>query len=136
MCLKNRVVCFVMVSSLFSFVSVAESKARIEGSERGAWLAADAVTRGYAGPTGDLYRIDVPGAAVITLGVMTPAVEENAITMLWEGTEPLDAVYRSATRWVVEDKLQAGSQTTLVFRSLDFTVELADEIFRQAWLER
>ncbi|MFT4975445.1 MAG: outer membrane lipoprotein-sorting protein, partial [Myxococcota bacterium] len=25
------------------------------------------------------------------------------------------------TRWLVEDRLQAGSQTTLVFRSLDFT---------------
>lgn len=40
------------------------------------------------------------------------------------------------TRWVVEDQLQAGSQTTLVFRSLDFSVALTDEVFNQNWLER
>lgn len=40
------------------------------------------------------------------------------------------------TRWVVEDQLQAGSQTTLVFQNLNFTVELEDEIFHERWLER
>ena len=40
------------------------------------------------------------------------------------------------TRWLVEDRLQAGSQTTLVFNSLDFEVALEDEVFSQRWLER
>ena len=40
------------------------------------------------------------------------------------------------TRWVVEDKLRAGSQTSLIFQSLDFEVALEDEIFNQRWLER
>lgn len=40
------------------------------------------------------------------------------------------------TRWVVEDQLKAGQQTTLVFRELDFEVALEEEVFSQNWLER
>jgi outer membrane lipoprotein-sorting protein len=45
------------------------------------------------------------------------------------------------TRWYpmtmrIEDKLQAGSQTTLSFEDLQFTVELEEEIFSRRWLER
>lgn len=102
MYLKNRLAGFVMLSCLFSFASVAESTARDLGSEQSTRLAADAVTRGYVGPAGDLYRLDVPAASVVTLDVMTPAIDGNSIALLWEGAEPLGAAYRSATRWVVE----------------------------------
>ncbi len=45
------------------------------------------------------------------------------------------------TRWYpmtmrVEDKLQAGTRTTLSFEDLQFTVELEEEIFSRRWLER
>ncbi len=45
------------------------------------------------------------------------------------------------TRWYpmtmrIEDKLQAGSRTTLSFEDLQFTVELEEEIFSRRWLER
>ena len=102
MCSKKQLVGLAVLSCLFSFVSVAESTSRAVSPERSTRLAVDGVTRGYTSPEGDLYRLDVPAATVVTLDVMAPAVDGNSIALLWEGAEPLDAVYRSATRWVVE----------------------------------
>lgn len=39
-------------------------------------------------------------------------------------------------KMVVEDKVQTGSSTTLVFESIQFSIPLADEIFSDRWLER
>ena len=40
------------------------------------------------------------------------------------------------TTLVVQDKLQAGSTTTIEFTSLQFSVDLEDEVFSNRWLER
>jgi outer membrane lipoprotein-sorting protein len=40
------------------------------------------------------------------------------------------------TRMVIEDKVQAGSRTELVFEELKFAVPLQDEVFSMRWLER
>ncbi len=40
------------------------------------------------------------------------------------------------TKMVVQDQLQTGSQTVLVFEELSFSVPLEDEVFSQRWLER
>lgn len=40
------------------------------------------------------------------------------------------------TRMLVVDRIQAGSQTELVFEELAFSVPLEDEVFSQRWLER
>lgn len=39
-------------------------------------------------------------------------------------------------KMVVEDKLQAGSRTELVFEAIDFSVAVQEEIFSLRWLER
>lgn len=39
-------------------------------------------------------------------------------------------------KMVVEDKLQAGSKTELVFDNVDYSVELQEEVFSTRWLER
>lgn len=39
-------------------------------------------------------------------------------------------------KMVIEDKVQSGSSTTLVFDSIQFSVGLQDEIFSARWLER
>ena len=56
----------------------------------------------------------------------------------WTLTEvqEFDGGRKFPTRMVVEDKLQAGSQTVLVFEELAFSVPLEDEVFSQRWLER
>lgn len=41
-----------------------------------------------------------------------------------------------AHKMVIEDKVQAGSSTTLTFDSIQFSVALQDEIFSTRWLER
>lgn len=40
------------------------------------------------------------------------------------------------TRMVIEDKLQQGSRTEIVFTDLKFAVPLVDEVFDVRWLER
>ena len=40
------------------------------------------------------------------------------------------------TRIVVEDKLQTNSKTEMQFVSVDFKVDVEDEVFSQRWLER
>lgn len=40
------------------------------------------------------------------------------------------------TRMVIEDKVQAGSRTELVFEDIKFAVPLQDEVFSMRWLER
>jgi hypothetical protein len=40
------------------------------------------------------------------------------------------------TKMVIEDKVQQGSSTTLVFDSIAFSVPLQDEVFSDRWLER
>ncbi len=40
------------------------------------------------------------------------------------------------SKMTIEDKLQTGSKTELVFDSVDFSVELEAEIFSTRWLER
>ena len=40
------------------------------------------------------------------------------------------------THMLVVDRIQAGSQTELVFEDLAFSVPLEDEVFSQRWLER
>ena len=40
------------------------------------------------------------------------------------------------TRWVVEDRLQEGASTVLVFEELQFSIPLEEEIFSQRWLAR
>jgi outer membrane lipoprotein-sorting protein len=40
------------------------------------------------------------------------------------------------TRMLVEDKVQAGSRTEIVFESIAFAVPLEEEVFSQRWLER
>lgn len=39
-------------------------------------------------------------------------------------------------KMVVEDKVQAGSSTTLAFETIAFSVALEDEVFSERWLER
>lgn len=39
-------------------------------------------------------------------------------------------------KMVIEDKVQAGSSTTLTFDTLAFSVALQDEVFSERWLER
>jgi len=39
-------------------------------------------------------------------------------------------------KMVIEDKLQTGSKTELIFDSIDFSVALQEEIFSTRWLER
>ena len=40
------------------------------------------------------------------------------------------------SRMVIEDKLQQGSSTELVFDSVKFSVPLQEEVFSTRWLER
>lgn len=40
------------------------------------------------------------------------------------------------TRIVAEDKLQQGSKTEIVFKSIEFSVKLEEEVFSMRWLER
>ena len=55
----------------------------------------------------------------------------------WTLTEVKDFGGRKfPTRWVVEDQVQKGSQTVLVFETLQFSVPLEDEVFSQRWLQR
>jgi outer membrane lipoprotein-sorting protein len=55
----------------------------------------------------------------------------------WTMTDVIDVEGRKfPTRIVVEDKLQANSKTEMRFVSVDFKVEVEDEVFSQRWLER
>lgn len=40
------------------------------------------------------------------------------------------------TRVIAEDKLQQGSKTEMVFKSIEFSVNLEEEVFSMRWLER
>ncbi|MEC8380301.1 MAG: outer membrane lipoprotein-sorting protein [Myxococcota bacterium] len=55
----------------------------------------------------------------------------------WTMTDVIDIEGRKfPTRIVVEDKLQANSKTEMQFISVDFKVDVEDEVFSQRWLER
>jgi outer membrane lipoprotein-sorting protein len=55
----------------------------------------------------------------------------------WTMTEVIDVNGRKfPTLIVVEDKLQANSKTEMRFKSVDFKVDLPEEVFSQRWLER
>lgn len=55
----------------------------------------------------------------------------------WTMTDVIDVEGRKfPTRIVVEDKLQTNSKTEMQFVSVDFKVDVEDEVFSQRWLER
>ena len=95
---KTHTTCLTILTTL---ILTSTLQAEALGKE-GMNLTANTVIRGYTGAESDLYELDVPSAAIVSLDVMTPAIEENPVKLnLFAGSDTA-ILHRSATRLVLD----------------------------------